>query len=415
MTTAGLIVNNVSYLDPESGEFRPNTSVRAEDDRIVEVSEGPLSTDASNVVMIDGDGRIMLPGLIDAHVHALAATLEMGTAVSMPATRMGIEAKVILEGMLRRGFTTVRDAGGLDRGVADALKVGLIDGPRAFRSGRVISQTGGHGDFIPSEDDVPICACTIGTTMISRIADGPEAVRRAVREELKNGADQIKLMAAGGVASPTDVIDMVQYTEEEMRVAVVEASNRRTYAMAHAYVPQGITQAVNAGVRSIEHGCLLDDASARLMAQKGAYLVPTMVIYQQLKKFGKQFNFPAESMAKLEHVLHESNNAVETALRAGVKVGFGTDLLGETHNAQSDEFVLRGAVQPAIDVIRSATIINAEIFGRVDDLGAVKPGAYADLLLVDGNPLENLSILGGQGDHLDLIVRAGKIITNRIR
>jgi imidazolonepropionase-like amidohydrolase len=248
---SGLIVNNVTYLDPVSGELRPNTAVRAEDDRFVQVSEGALATDASDVVVIDGGGRIMLPGLIDAHVHALVATLEMGTAVSMPATRIGIEAKVILERMLRRGFTTVRDAGGLDRGVADALKVGLIDGPRAFRSGRVLSQTGGHGDYTQHDDNAPLCGCGIGTTMVSRIADGPAAVRRAAREELKDGVDQIKLMAGGGVASPTDIIDMVQYTEEEMRVAVVEASNRRTYAMAHAYVPEAITQAVNAGVRSI--------------------------------------------------------------------------------------------------------------------------------------------------------------------
>jgi imidazolonepropionase-like amidohydrolase len=151
------------------------------------------------------------------------------------------------------------------------------------------------------------------------------------------------------------------------------------------------------------------------MAHKGAYLVPTMVIYQALQRYGKQFNFPPESMAKLEFVVNESNRAVETALRAGVRVGFGTDLLGETHDAQSDEFVLRGAVQPAIDVIRSATIINAEIFGRSDELGEVKPGAFADLILVDGNPLDDLSLLGGQGDHLDLIVRAGKVIKNRIR
>lgn len=271
-------------------------------------------------------------------------------------------------------------------GVGDALKLGLIDGPRAFRSGRVISQTGGHGDFNSSDENSPLCACAIDTTMFSHVADGPEAVRRAAREELKNGADQIKVMASGGVASPTDPIDMVQYTEAEIGAAVVEASNRNTYVMAHAYAPQAITQAVSAGVRSIEHGCLLDEASARLMVQQKTYLVPTMVTYQQLKRLGERFDFPPESMAKLEFVLHESNGAVETAVRSGVKLGFGTDLLGETHDAQSDEFVLRGAVQPAIDVIRSATIVNAEMLGRSEDLGAVKPGAYADLLLVDGNP-----------------------------
>lgn len=411
---AGLIVNNVTYLDPVSGDFRPNTSVRAEGDRIAEVGESPLSTDASDVAVIDGDDRIMLPGFIDAHVHAVATTLDMVTAMSMRQTRTGIEAKAILERMLRRGFTTVRDAGGLDKGVAQALRLGLVDGPRAFRSGRIISQTGGHGDFSPSSGGSPCCPCGMEMTMIGRVADGPDAVRLAAREELKDGADQIKVAAGGGVASPTDAIDMVQYTEPELRAAVVEASHRNTYVMAHAYMPQAITQAVDAGVRSIEHGCLLDDASARAMAEREAYLVPTMVIYQQLRKFGQEFGFPPKSMAKLEFVQHESNNAVETALRAGVKLGFGTDLLGETHDAQSDEFTLRGAVQPAIDVIRSATIVNAEILRRSDDLGEVKPGASADLLLVNGNPLDDLSVLGGQGDHLDLIVRAGKIITNRI-
>jgi len=409
----GLIVKNVTYLDPESGEFRPNTSVRAQDDRFVEVSDSLLTTSADDVEVIDGGGRTMLPGLIDAHVHPVVTSMDIKAMANRPLTRIAIETKTILERMLRRGFTTVRDAGGLDRGLAEALKLGLIDGPRTFRSGRVISQTGGHGDLASGENP-PRCGCGIETSFFSHVADGPEAVRRAAREELKNGADQIKVMAGGCVATPTDAIDMIQYTEPELRVAVVEASNRNTYVMAHAYVPQAITQAVKAGVRSIEHGCLLDDASARMMAQHGTYLVPTMVVYQQLEKFGEVLNFPSESIEKLEFVLHASNAAVETALKAGVRLGFGTDLLGETHDAQSDEFALRSVVQPAIDVIRSATVINAEIFGRSDYLGAVKPGAFADLLLVDGNPLDDISVLGGQGDHLDLIVRAGKVIKNRI-
>ena len=411
---AGLIVNNVNYLDPESGEFHPGTSVRAVGDRIVEVDDKPISAAADDVVVIDGGGRTMLPGLTDAHVHAGITTMDLTAMAARSATRVGIEAKNILDRMLRRGFTTVRDAGGLDTGLAEALDLGLIDGPRVFRSGRVISQTGGHGDITPSSENQQLCACGIKTTMFSHVADGPDAVRRAAREELKNGAHQIKVMCGGGVATPTDAIDMVQYTEPEIRAAVVEASNRNTYAMAHAYMPEAIIQAVNAGVRSIEHGCLIDDASAQLMAAHGTYLVPTLVVYQQLNEFGKALNFPAESMAKLDFVLNASNKAVQTALKAGVKLGFGTDLLGETHDAQSDEFALRGALQPAIDVIRSATIINAEIFGRSEDLGAVKLGAFADLLLVAGNPLDDVSLLGGQGDHLDLIVRAGKIITNRL-
>ncbi|MCH9728956.1 MAG: amidohydrolase family protein [Actinomycetia bacterium] len=410
----GLIVKNVTYLDPESGEFRPDTSVRVQDDRFVEVNDGLLTTSADDVEVIDGGGRTMLPGLIDAHVHPIVTSMDVTAMINRSQTRIGIEAKTVLERMLRRGFTTVRDAGGLDRGLAEALELGFINGPRTFRSGRVISQTGGHGDLTTSTDTPHLCGCGIESDFFSRVADGPEAIRRAVREDLKDGVDQIKMMAGGGVASPTDAIDTIQYTEDEIRVGVVEASNRNTYVMAHAYVPQAITQAVKAGVRSIEHGCLLDDASARVMAQHGTYLVPTMVVYQQLKKFGHIHNFPSKSMEKLEFVLHASNGAVETALAAGVKLGFGTDLLGETHDAQSDEFALRSVVQPAIDVIRSATLINAEILGRSDDLGAIKPGAFADLLLIDGNPLEDLSVLGGQGDHLDLIMRAGKVIKNRI-
>ena len=243
--------------------------------------------------------------------------------------------------MLRRGFTTVRDAGGLDAGISTATERGLIKGPRMFRSGRVLSQTGGHGDLEPVGEHPQLCACSIRTTAFSHIADGVDAVRRAAREELKGGAQQIKVMAGGGVATPSDPIDMVQYTEEEIRAAVEEAKSRRTYAFAHAYIPESIARAVKAGVRSIEHGNLLDDASARLMSERGCFLVPTLVTYDQIAEFGKSLGFPEESLRKLKDVLHAGVGAIEKALRAGVKVGFGTDLFGETHAAQSKEFALR--------------------------------------------------------------------------
>jgi imidazolonepropionase-like amidohydrolase len=316
--------------------------------------------------------------------------------------------------MLRRGFTTVRDAGGLDVGVQEALRAGLIAGPRVFRSGRVLSQTGGHGDIAPATHDPHIGTCSITSSSFAHVADGPDAVRRAAREELKGGADQIKVMAGGGIATPTDPIDMVQYTEAEIRAAVEEAASRRTYAFAHAYIPESIVRAVRAGVRSIEHGNLIDAESAGVMAQHGCYLVPTLVIYDQLAQVGRGLNFPAESLAKLDAVLGAGFGAIEIAAAAGVEVGFGTDLLGETHDSQSREFALRAKVQGAADVIRSATTVNAALLGHPADLGVIAPGAYADLLLVDGDPLVDIGVLGGQGEHLDLIVRGGEIVVNRV-
>lgn len=414
---SGLLIENAALLDLAVGDVRPATTVRVEGDRIVEVATDGARLEAGpEVQRLDAAGRVLSPGFIDAHVHAAITTMDLAAMGRRSPTRIGIEAKAILERMLRRGFTTVRDAGGLDAGLKEATDLRLISGPRIFRSGRVMSQTGGHGDTSPPHHGTQphLCACEIHTTGFAHIADGPDAVRRAVREELKAGADQIKIMAGGGVATPTDPIDMVQYTEPEIRAAVDEAAKRRTYAFAHAYVPDAIVQAVEAGVRSIEHGNLLDAAAARVMAEHDCFLVPTLVVYDQIAEFGRQLNFPAESMAKLDNVLTAGLTAIETALEAGVKLGFGTDLLGETHDAESKEFQLRAQLQSPLDVLRSATLVNAELLGKTGELGVIAPGAYADLLLIDGNPLEDITLTGGQGDHLDVIVRAGEIITNRL-
>jgi imidazolonepropionase-like amidohydrolase len=412
----GFVVTNAQLLDPVVGEVRPGASIRVEGDRIVELVEdgAPLSAH-DDVPVIDAGRRTLMPGLIDAHVHAAITTMDLAAMARRPATRVGIEAKAILERMLRRGFTTVRDAGGMDVGLQEALRAGLIRGPRVFRSGRVLSQTGGHGDIAPASNDPHIGACSITSTSFAHVADGADAVRRAAREELKGGADQLKIMAGGGVATPTDPIDMVQYTEEEIRAAVAEAAARRTYAMAHAYIPEAVMRAARAGVRSIEHGNLIDGEAAAVMAEHGCFLVPTLVIFDQVAEFGRALNFPAESLAKVDRVLGQGMAAIDIAAGAGVGIGFGTDLLGETHDAQSRELVLRAKVQSAAEVIRSATTTNAAILGHASDLGRIGPGAYADVLLVDGDPLLDIGVLGGQGDHLDLIVRNGEIIENRLR
>jgi len=410
-----LVVRNAKLLDVQAAELRPGASLRIEADKIVEVAEdGRALTVDADVPILDAEGRTLMPGLIDAHVHPAITTLDLAAMVHRQASWMAIETKFILEGMLRRGFTTIRDAGGLDAGIAVATERGLIRGPRIFRSGRVLSQTGGHGDHEPVSAHPQLCACSIRSSALSHIADGVDAVRRAAREELKGGAHQIKVMAGGGVATPSDPIDMVQYTQEEIRAAVEEAQARRTYAFAHAYIPESIARAVRAGVRSIEHGNLIDDAAARLMAEQGCYLVPTLVTYDQIAQFGKTHKFPEANLRKLEDVLHAGAGAIEKALRAGVKVGFGTDLLGETHSAQSKEFALRADVQSNADVLRSATIINAELLLHSDRLGVLRPGAFADFLLVNGDPLKDLGVLSGQGERLDVIVRGGVIFKNTL-
>ena len=409
-----LLLRNAALLDVAAGELVGGSSVRVENDRIVDVGLGTALSASDDVPVIDCDGRTLMPGLIDAHVHAALTTLDLAALAHRPATRMGIEAKAVLEGMLRRGFTTVRDAGGLDRGLQESLDAGLIDGPRVFRSGRVLSQTGGHGDTTPVSNEPHLCACHIETTGFAHIADGVDAVRRAVREELKGGAHQIKIMAGGGVATPTDPIDMIQYTGEEIRAAVVEAASRRTYAFAHAYVPDAIVQAVHAGVRSIEHGNLLDAAAAQEMAAHGTFLVPTLVVYEQIAEVGRRWGFPPASLAKLDDVRAAGLRAVELALDAGVRVGFGTDLLGETHPAQSRELLLRSQVQSPADVLRSATVVNADLLGRSGELGVLAPGAYADLLLVDGDPLTDIDVLARTDECLQLVMRAGAVVVDRV-
>jgi imidazolonepropionase-like amidohydrolase len=407
-----LLIVRATLLDLDTGELHGGSSVRVQGDRIVEIAHGQTLTATDGVVRLDAGDRVLVPGFIDAHVHASFTTMNLGELWTRPPSRRAIETKNVLEAMLRRGFTTVRDAGGLDKGISDSIDAGLINGPRVFRSGRVLSQTGGHGDG-PSTGE-PLCACQIRTSDFAHVADGVDAVRKAAREELKNGAHQIKVMAGGGVASPTDPIDMVQYTGEEIRAAVTEASARRTYVLAHAYIPEAIIQAVEAGVRSIEHGNLINESAARVMAEHDCFLVPTLATYDAIAMFGKQFHFPAESLRKLADVLDAGARAIEIAVAAGVRIGFGTDLLGEAHDQQSREFLLQAEVQSPLEVLRSATVTNAELIGKAGELGVVAPGAFADVVLVDGNPLEDIAVLGGQGDRLDLIVRGGEIIQNRL-
>lgn len=411
--TSRTVFHNASLFDSPSGTIRPNASVLVEGDRIAEVSFGaPLSGDGQS---IDLAGRTLLPGLIDAHVHVTATVADFFKLTLMPQSLITAQSKDLLQGILMRGFTTVRDAGGADAGLVQAVARGHFTGPRLFIAGRAITQTGGHGDTRPAffhGNGQCICCGAVG--LLGSIADGVGEVRRAVREELRNGAHHIKVMAGGGVASPSDPLEGTQYSIEEMTAIVEEATAAGTYVMAHAYSPEAITRAIRCGVRSIEHGNLLDDASARTMAEHGAYLVPTLATYDSLHRSGSKLGWTDDMMAKLEKVREQGLAAIRTARAAGVKIGFGTDLLGPMQVDQSIEFTLRAPAMPAAEILRSATHVNAEIMGHAGKLGVIAPGAFADLVVVDGNPVEDLSLLQGQGKHLPLIMKAGVFHKNEL-
>jgi imidazolonepropionase-like amidohydrolase len=408
---ANLVLRNFALLDLDAGDLMTGREVLIEGARIVAVD---TKVPGSGAEILDLGGRTLMPGLIDCHVHIMASHVRFGLNASghIPASLVTAHAARLMRDMLARGFTSVRDAGGADFGHKLAVEQGLFAGPRLFISGRAISQTGGHGDFRERVDHCEPCACAHMMNGIGRIADGIAEVRRAARDELRLGADQIKLMASGGVASAADPIHFLQYSVEELQALVDEARRASTYVMAHAYTAPAIERCVRAGIRTIEHGNLIDEDAARLMAERGAYLVPTLSTYYALAKHGQELGFPEEGLRKLQHVLSAGTRSLEIARTAGVKIAFGTDLLGELQAYQSGEFGIRAEVLGPLEVIRSASVVAAEVLGMQGCLGTIAPAAYADLLAVDGNPLEDLKLLQDDGAHIALIVKDGRVVKN---
>jgi imidazolonepropionase-like amidohydrolase len=411
-----LLIRRANLLDPVQGELLANHELLVEGGIVREVSARPIASRAEQV--IDAAGRTVMPGLIDCHVHVTFSNINLGVMTQLPQATIVLRSLPILRGMLRRGFTTVRDAGGADHALKQAVEEGMdgaVVGPRLFVSGAPLSPTGGHGDFRPRSDRLqPVSACGCHRIASTRVVDGVDNVRLAVREQLQMGVDQIKIMSSGGVASPTDPVNALGYSLAETRAIVDEAAARHTYVLAHAYTAEAITRAVQCGVRSIEHGNLVDDAAARLMAERGAYAVPTLVTYEALADEGGKLGLPPESVEKIELVREAGLRSLEIFQRAGVKMGFGTDLLGQSHRLQSDEFRIRAQVQSNADVLRSATVVGAEIVGMAGRLGQLVPGALADLLVVDGDPLADLSCLAGQGERIALVMKAGRVCFNAL-
>ncbi len=398
-------------FDSVAGVLRPHATVVVQDELIVDVLFGDVRIDDARIV--DVGGRTLMPGLIDAHVHVTSTVPDFMKLGMMPASLIAAQSKDIVEGMLARGFTTVRDAAGADHGLVQAIEQGYFQGPRLFIAGQAISQTGGHGDTRPIGVKTMMCTCA-GLGMLGTIADGVGEVRRAAREQIRNGAHQIKVMAGGGVSSPTDPIDGTQYSLEELRAVCEEADAANTYVMAHAYSPKAIIRAVQSGVKSIEHGNLLDEAAAREMRRQGAWYVPTLATYDSLAREGASLGWPQAMLDKLDRVKARGLEAIRIAHAEGVPIAFGTDLLGTMHDDQSNEFTLRAQAMGAAAILQGATSIAARMMGQEGRLGVVAPGAIADLIVVDGDPLADLSLLQQQGAHLPVIMKAGRWVRNRL-
>ncbi|WP_017613366.1 metal-dependent hydrolase family protein [Nocardiopsis salina] len=410
-TPSPLLLTGARLLDPEPGTATPGSWLLVEEGRIVARGTGPAPA-REDAETVDLAGATVMPGLIDAHVHATAFTADLGAAADQSPSYVTAWAATSLSAMLGRGFTTVRDVGGADWGLSLAVEEGLIDGPRLAFGGKALSQTGGHGDFRPrgrhgSRDD----GCCQGAGLV---CDGAVEFRRAARDQLRTGAHHVKVMLSGGVASPTDRIDSTQSSEDELRAVVEEAEAANRYVTGHAYTARAVNRGLRLGVRCIEHGNLIDESSVELFREHDAFLVPTLVTYHELSRLGPRYGLPAESQAKVDTVLQRGLEALRLAHEGGVRLAFGTDLLGGMQEHQSNEFTIRGQVQPADAVIRSATSEAAELLGFGGEAGTLSEGARADLLVVDGDPLDDLSLLAEPERGVRAVVTAGTVRRGRL-
>jgi imidazolonepropionase-like amidohydrolase len=403
---------NAKLIDPLKEEVVENATIKTSGGKILSVdtdgSTPPNTTDGA--IIIDLKGKHVSPGLIDCHVHIAVVPGEANlSAYSGMTEKISlIRQPWVLKSMLERGFTSVRDCGGASLAMKEAVEEGICIGPRLFISGYALSQTGGHGDMRSSHDQSP---CSCGTVSgISRIIDGTSECFRVARDELRQGADFIKIMGGGGISSATDKVENLQFSDEEIKAIVTAAKNNGTYVTSHSYTPQAIQQAIRQGVRGIEHGNLLDEETAKLMAETGTFLTPTLITHVM----SKQLNFlPPISASKNEDVLLKGLGAIKIAADAGVTICFGTDLLGPLHFAQSKEFSVRSQVQTAGQILRSATVNAAKLLMKENELGQVKAGFAADFIILDGNPLKDITLLDRTEESILAVVKDGRVMSSK--
>ncbi|WP_328608445.1 amidohydrolase family protein [Amycolatopsis sp. NBC_00345] len=407
--TADLVLRHVTVVDPVTETVTPERAIRIGAGRITAVEADP--GDAAGADEFDATGLFAVPGLIDCHVHVTAVSADLGSVADRSPAYVAAQASHLLADMIARGFTSVRDVGGADFGLAAAVSQGLFAGPRIFFGGKALSQTGGHGDLRPEGRDVHDQHYAVPG--LGRVCDGVDEVRRAARDEIRRGAHHLKLMLSGGCASHTDRIDSLQFSDEEVRAIVQEAAAANLYTAGHAYTAEAVNRGLELGVRTIEHGNLLDATSIELFLRHNAFYVPTLVTYQALLEQSRELGFTDEQYTKVVKVTENGFEALRLADAAGVRIAYGSDLLGAMQSRQSEEFTLRGKVQSPGAVLRSATTVAAELLRQEGSLGVLAPGARGDVVLARGNPLDDLDVLASPVSGVAAVVQGGAVRVRR--
>lgn len=400
------VVTGGSILDTASMSYLGEGDVVIEDGTIRQV--GGTHTGVVDVT-VDARGGFVMPGLIDAHVHFRLATMNFARMTSWTEVEFGIVMARLAAETVKRGFTTVRDLGGDLKGLIRSINSGETVGPRILRAGLMLTQTGGHGDTRGGDLAAP-CACEMPGTQFGLVCDGVDAVIKGARHVLRDGSDFIKMHVSGGVASPADPIDGVQYTHEEIRAAVTEARHRHTYVAAHAYNPESITMAVESGVESIEHANLIDASAAAAVARHGATIVPTLVTYAAMNDVGPKLGLPRRNLEKNVAILEAGMRSLEIALAASVTLGFGTDLIGETQSYQNRELAIRAEVQSARDVLHSMWNVNARLLRMEGRIGVLAEGAHGDVVVSNVDPLVDIAGFADQATSITHVIQSGRVV-----
>lgn len=404
MTTT--VIRGGTLLDPVDMTLRHNEVLVIRDGRVID----PGTVGGADMT-VDADGQFIMPGFIDAHVHFRLATLNFPRLAQWTEVQFGIAMARLAEETLARGFTTVRDLGGDIVGLRSAISSRMIRGPDTVHANLMISQTGGHGDVEGGVLAVPSCACQMRHSAFGIVADGADAVRKAARHVLRAGADFLKIHVSGGVATPADPLECTQFTAEEIRAAVQEATNRKTYVSAHAYTCEAIQLAIRNGVRCIEHGNMLDAGTAQMLAEHDVFLVPTLVTYKGMAEMGRKLGLPERNLVKNEVVLAAGIDSLKHAEAAGVKMGWGTDLVGECQAMQREEFAIRASVQSAEAILHAMYVVNPIILKR-PEIGRLSSGMYGDAVITPVNPLENIAALAN-ADAVSRVIQRGVPINPR--